>query len=70
MNNTREKLVEMLEKARDRRGKVCQARKDCSECSYRKYEEKCHDYIMADALIANGVTVQDKKEVDVNEVAE
>ncbi len=54
----REKLIELIDEARDKRGKICSAHPTCDECPAFKDGDSCHDGILADHLIANGVTIQ------------
>ncbi len=64
MPNTREKLIELLEeiacRTDDERCQKCEEQ-DCVRCAYEN---------VADHLIANGVTVQDSKVVEIDHVTD
>lgn len=53
----REKLIELMGEAIDYSVGSCIEHRDCESCPGRKYGNKCRDYLEADHLIANGVTV-------------
>lgn len=59
MLNDREKLIELILEADE----VC-SQTDCLECKYqyKRTEDTCGDAMLADHLIANGVTVQKRGE--------
>jgi hypothetical protein len=52
-----EKLVELMAKAYEHRDEICDGH-GCERCAYEPYDE-CGIQIMAEYLIANGVTVQE-----------
>lgn len=56
--DTKEKLLDVLSEAWEKRKEFCVPHDECETCPYDKYPENCHMYIMFDHLIANGVTVQ------------
>ena len=58
MPNTREKLIELIDEAEEHATDICVFHDSCEYCPGRKYGNKCRDYLKADRLIANGVTVQ------------
>ena len=53
MDNTREKLIELIQDGTHQCSKIL-----CKECEHFAKLEKCKANIIADHLIANGVTVQ------------
>lgn len=57
MPNTREKLIELLLGRKEVVSEVCENTR-CKTCQYEKYGFNCDKAILADHLIANGVTVQ------------
>lgn len=57
MDNAREKLVELLDNAEEWATEKCDEM-DCDECPADKTLCNCMDYLVADFLIANGVTIQ------------
>ena len=59
MPNTREKLIELIDEAEEHAADICVFHDSCEDCPGRKYGNKCRDYLKADHLIANGVTVQE-----------
>ena len=59
MPNTREKLIELLNEAEEYEVNTCMFHSKCEDCPGRKYGDNCRDYLKADHLIANGVTVQE-----------
>ena len=59
MDNIREKLVELLDEARAKRREICYAHTDCNSCVFGEEGENCGDKMIADHLLANGVTVQE-----------
>ena len=56
MPNTREKLIELLLGRKEVVSEVCENTR-CKTCQYEKYGFNCDKAILADHLIANGVTV-------------
>ena len=58
--DVREKLVELIRNAH----KKCKTRKTCQECEQYGNGSNCVYLLMADELIANGVTVQEWISVD------
>jgi hypothetical protein len=54
----REKLIELEREATDHASDICIEHRDCEDCPGRKYGTHCRDYLKADYLISNGVTVQ------------
>jgi hypothetical protein len=58
MDNTREKLIELVDEAEEHSEYICVHTRECEDCPGRKYGDKCREYLKADHLIANGVTVQ------------
>ena len=58
MDNTIEKLIELIDEAEEHSTDICVYNSDCEDCPGRKYGNKCREYLKADHLIANGVTVQ------------
>ena len=54
MDNTREKLIELIQDGTHQCSKIL-----CKECEHFAKLEKCKANIIADYLIANGVTVSD-----------
>lgn len=54
----REKLIELIDEGRQKRGGICYFHEDCSLCKYDADGENCGDAVIADHLLANGVTVQ------------
>ena len=60
----REKLVELLDEARAKRREICYAHTDCNSCVFGEEGENCGDKMIADHLLANGVTVQEWISVD------
>lgn len=51
------KLIELMDKAEEWADKKCDEL-DCDECPAYKKLCNCMDYLVADYLIANGVTIQ------------
>ena len=56
MDNTREKLIELLTEAEEHAVDFCVGQR-CEDCTARKYGIDCRKYLQADHLIANGVTI-------------
>ena len=56
MDNTREKLIELLTEAEEHAVDFCVCQ-HCEDCTARKYGIDCRKYLQADHLIANGVTI-------------
>ena len=59
MPNTREKLIELMNEAEEHATDICAFNDTCENCIGRKYGNQCRDYLKADHLIANGVTIQE-----------
>ena len=59
MPNTREKLIELLYKAEEQADKRCDFAENCEQCPANNRENNCLDWLKADCLIANGVTIQE-----------
>ena len=57
MPNTREKLIELINEAEEYATDICVLNDTCEDCIGRKYGNQCRDYLKADRLIANGVTL-------------
>ena len=57
MDNTREKLIELVDEAEEHSAYICVQTRECEDCPGRKYGNKCREYLKADHLIANGVVV-------------
>lgn len=55
----REKLIELVAEAEEHSIDICVYNSDCKDCPGRKYGYKCREYLKADHLIANGVTVRE-----------
>ena len=53
----REKLIEVYAEAKDKNREICSIFSDCEGCAYEDVTN-CHDAIIVDNLIANGVTFQ------------
>lgn len=53
----REKLIEVYAEAKDKNREICNIFSDCEGCAYEDVTN-CHDAIIVDNLIANGVTFQ------------
>ncbi len=60
----REKLIEMIAEQE----MVCNYA-NCTECGYSRIKP-CRASMIADHLIANGVTIQDREEIDFDYAAE
>lgn len=56
--DNREKLIELLNEAEEYEANTCMFHSGCEDCPGNKYRDKCRDYLKADHLIANGVTIQ------------
>ena len=55
----RDKLIELIKEARDIGDRHCEEMGSCAKCHELGYDiGKCGEIIIADHLIANGVTVQ------------
>ena len=54
----REKLIEFVKEAEEYATEICVFHDSCEACLGRKYGHRCRDYLVADRLIANGVTIQ------------
>lgn len=54
----REKLIELMNEAEEYEVNTCMFHSECEDCPGRKYGNNCRDYLKADHLITNGVTVQ------------
>ena len=54
----REKLIELVKEAEEHATDTCVFHDSCEDCPGRKYGRRCRDYLVADHLIANGVTIQ------------
>ena len=67
MPNTREKLIGLVDEAEEHATDICVFHDSCEDCPGRKYGNKCRDYLKADHLIANGVTVQECKAVEIDQ---
>ena len=57
----REKLVGLISKGRWMCSDICSSYDDCDLCNYSEDGSDCHNTIIADFLIANGVTIQEKR---------
>ena len=66
----REKLIELLYEAEEHSTDICVYNSDCKDCPGGKYGNKCRDYLKADHLIANGVTVRERGRWETTEVTE
>ena len=55
--NDREKLIELISEAKKKDWDICNDCAICEDCAYEDIKN-CHDSIVADHLIANGVTFQ------------
>ena len=53
----REKLIELLEKAEELADKRCDFAENCDQCPANNQSINCLDWLKADCLIANGVTI-------------
>lgn len=53
----RKKMIELIEKARNKDFAICTSHAMCKDCAYGT-EKDCHSAGIADHLIANGVTFQ------------
>ena len=53
----REKLIDLIEEAEEHSTDICVYTSDCKDCPSRKYGNKCREYLKADHLITNGVTI-------------
>ena len=56
----RGKLIELIDKAEEHSTDICVYTSDCKDCPGRKYGNKCREYLKADHLISNGVTVRER----------
>ena len=60
----REKLIELIDEAEEHSTDICVFHDSCEDCPGIKYGNKCRDYLKADHLIANGVTISNLETVD------
>lgn len=58
----REKLFELLMKARENSTTVCDSQDSCWSCPYRSFGANCLEMLWVDYLIEHGVTIQETKE--------
>ncbi len=56
MDNTREKLIELLLETKEAMNEICE-NTSCKTCQYDKYGFNCGWAVKADHLIANGVKI-------------
>ena len=54
----REKLIELIEQAEEQADKRCDFAENCDQCPADNQGIDCLDWLKADCLIANGVTIQ------------
>ena len=57
MPNKREKLIELLYKAEEQADKRCDGYDNCDKCPAVDKDIPCEEWLKADCLIANGVTI-------------
>lgn len=54
----REKLIELIEQAEEQADKRCDFAENCDQCPADNQAINCLDWLKADCLISNGVTIQ------------
>jgi hypothetical protein len=54
----REKILKLIDEAKNKDFTICNDHPVCKDCPAKKDDVYCHEGIIADHLIANGVTLQ------------